>query len=261
MNTWVEDHVVEFSLKDERQVPNDDSNDLDNSKFIATAGTSQSGEDVSNLFDNDETTIWHSKWSGDGTSREDTYIQLDFNEPTKVNGLRYLPRQSGTNGNIKDYKILTNKNNGATWEKVSTGTLKTNSSWKVLPIPEEVITNLKLVIVTNSGSGIYGSGAELRVFSTRTDVTSLELLLEKVNNQDISNLNETSIKTVIDIKEKLTEAISNENILAAEVVELVEDVNKQLAILEIIKLDYTKLEEYIAETEALDLTLYTRDSV
>ena len=62
----------------------------------ATASSEQSGEDAAMAIDGDASSIWHSKYSG--TVFPITFT-ITFNEVSHVDYVRYIPRQSGENGN------------------------------------------------------------------------------------------------------------------------------------------------------------------
>ncbi len=68
------------------------------------------GEDgkAENAFDGDAGTIWHTEWyyQKPGQPHE---IQIDMGKEYLVSKVKYLPRQSSSNGRIKDYEIYVSK--------------------------------------------------------------------------------------------------------------------------------------------------------
>lgn len=180
---WLNEYQKEFWITD--PIPrdaNDDRYDIDTDLITPTAGTEQPGEPVTNLFDGDESTIWHSKWSGEGTTRDQTWINMHLEELTKVDGFRYKPRQNGGNGTIIDYEVYISSDNGKTYMKHASGTFPTGSTnWLLSEFDEVQVTDIKIQILTNVGGGIYGSGAELRLLKSRT--AELEAELESLLNE------------------------------------------------------------------------------
>jgi PKD repeat protein len=84
---------------------------------------------ATNAFDNNPSTIWHTAYST-GSPPPPHEIQIDLNKTYTIDGVRYLPRQAGTNGTVCDYEIYVSndKNNWGT--PVLTGTFVNNSVLK-----------------------------------------------------------------------------------------------------------------------------------
>ena len=51
--------------------------------------------------DDDDSTHWHTSWSENAVGNGTAWYQFNLNEPTTINGLRYLPRSGGMNANGK----------------------------------------------------------------------------------------------------------------------------------------------------------------
>lgn len=64
------------------------------------------GDDGSagNAHDGDPATFWHTEWQSAKPAHPHTIV-LDVGRETTLTGLRYLPRQDGPNGRIKDYRV------------------------------------------------------------------------------------------------------------------------------------------------------------
>jgi beta-galactosidase len=69
-----------------------------------------SGENGSaaNLIDNQPTTMWHTEWSESQPGFPHVVI-LDLGATRRVSALRYLPRNDGPNGRIKEYRIYSSR--------------------------------------------------------------------------------------------------------------------------------------------------------
>ena len=113
--------------------PTDASRDLPLEILTATAGDWQTGYEATEgpahlVLDNNYATLWHTNWYG--TSRENHWFQFELTDSYTVDGLRYCPRQSGSNGNITQYEIQVS-NDGVNFETVASGTWKSNADWKI----------------------------------------------------------------------------------------------------------------------------------
>ena len=71
----------------------------------AEAGSFHAGEGADKAIDKNTSTMWHSEWAA-GNNRDDLWITLDLGDVKDVTGLRYMPRQTQTNGIITEYDIL-----------------------------------------------------------------------------------------------------------------------------------------------------------
>lgn len=116
--------------------------------------------DASALWDGDETTYWHSKYETKGASDTPPFeIDIIFKKPLELNALKFLPRQSGDNGNAKHLALLVKTENGF-WKRIAE--LRENNpsrEMKTLKFPKITTDALRLVIL--DGVGDYGSMAEI----------------------------------------------------------------------------------------------------
>ena len=161
------DNVRIYQLAD----PADDSRDIPISVLTPSAGDWQTGyEDTEGpaelVLDGDNSTIWHTNWYG--TSRENHWIQFELSEDYVVDGLRYLPRQSGANGTILEYQIQVS-NDGVNFETVTSGTWGNNTSWKVASFEGVQAKYVRLVAVNTAGDNnyVFASAAEIRLTGTK----------------------------------------------------------------------------------------------
>lgn len=146
----------------------DDSRDLPVSLYTAKTGSAQSGyasEGPASLaLDGDTSTIWHSLWAGD--VRENLWIELESEESQLTDGLRYLPRQSGTNGRITEYRVEISNDHGETWNTAAQGSWPNDGSWHLVSWEPAQATNVRLYAVnsiTDSSRNLYAAAAEIRV--------------------------------------------------------------------------------------------------
>ena len=143
----------------------------------AKAGSSQSGEDADKALDGNSGTLWHTQYSGG--VRADMWIALDLGYARMVDGLRYLPRQEGSNGKITEYKLLVSSSDTDwagttdTWREVASGTWNTTSDWKKASFTATSARYVKLVAVASEGN--FASAAEIRVTNTPIPVEDITL--------------------------------------------------------------------------------------
>ncbi|NWK54469.1 discoidin domain-containing protein [Verrucomicrobiaceae bacterium N1E253] len=91
--------------------------------YVRVKGTAQrphNGRTAARALDGDPRTEWVSVFPK-GYDKKPS-IQLNFDQPRKVDGLRYLPRQGGLkNGQVYRYEIQIRRENNASYETVATG--------------------------------------------------------------------------------------------------------------------------------------------
>lgn len=202
----------------------DDSKDLPVDGMIATAGSeqSQTGDEgpAGNLLDNNTSSLWHSVWSG--TARENLWVDIALDEETIIDGLRYLPRQSGSNGNITGYRVDVKGASGE-YQTIATGTWKNSSAWKVLTFAEPIkAKNVRLYAtasVSDSSAKNYASGAELRLTHpvATEDTTLVKEILGKaiakaqaISKEDMAKLAPTVQVMIKDALAAANDVMNNE---------------------------------------------------
>ena len=178
--------------------PSDDSRDIPVSVLTATAGDWQTGYEATEgpaelALDGDTGTIWHTDWYG--TSRANHWIQFELSEDYNVDGLRYLPRQTGnTNGTITTYEILVS-DDGENFDTIATGNWDNTREWKLASFPAEHVKFVRLVAVdaVTDNSYVFASAAEIRltgeVYVEQVDPTNMALNAEIIayNGNALSN--------------------------------------------------------------------------
>lgn len=132
-----------------------------NDKFTATAssqelpGTATEGA-VEKAFDNDPSTFWHSRWTGD---RAPYILSMTLKEAEKVNGLTYLPRPGGGNGVVTRYEIYAQKDGQMV--KVSEGSWDNNAQEKTVNFAAVHTNKIELKVL--EGVGGFASAAEVHL--------------------------------------------------------------------------------------------------
>ena len=148
--------------------PSYDGYDLPLDNATATAGSSQSGQGPEKALDGDTSTLWHSQWSA-GHNRADHWFVIDYGKEYMMDGLRYLPRQTGgTNGIITEYKIEVSTD-GVTYTEAATGEWDSSTSWKTADFEPVKARYMKLTVLdalSVESANDYASATEIRVTGT-----------------------------------------------------------------------------------------------
>ncbi len=155
-----------------------DKNYVDNSLIKATASSSHpDGSSPDKAFDNDPNTMWHSEWS----QKCPHWINMEFAEAQTVDGITYLPRRSGLNGNLTKYEILTS-NDGKTFTKIKEGTLKNTNEEKQITFDKVTTKHLRIKYVEAPNNN--GSAAEIKVHLARV-IPDIEGLTSAINDEKL----------------------------------------------------------------------------
>ncbi|MEZ4733352.1 MAG: M60 family metallopeptidase [Caldilineaceae bacterium] len=81
---------------------------------------------ATNAFDGNPATHWHTMWWYDRPAHPHE-VQIDLGGRYALSGFTYLPRQSGGNGRIGDYRFSISSD-GTTWVEVAAGTFPDNTT-------------------------------------------------------------------------------------------------------------------------------------
>ncbi len=152
------------SLNIKRSVPEGVKNAVPANLILDVTANSEHGRgadgDASALWDGDEETYWHSKYDTKGVNDAPPFeITVTFKQTLALKGLKFLPRQSGDNGNIKNAELFAKTADGK-WTKIAAYRNDSpNREMKTLTFPKTATTAIKLVIL--DGTGKFGSMAEI----------------------------------------------------------------------------------------------------
>nr|WP_308801039.1 discoidin domain-containing protein [Streptomyces polyasparticus] len=118
---------------------------------------------AANVLDGNNSTIWHSRWSGTAAPLPHT-ITLDMHRTQVVSALVYQPRSGSANGRIGRYAVHLSAD-GANWgTAVATGTLADDATVKTIAFAPKGTRYLRLTAQTEAGNrGPWSSAAELNL--------------------------------------------------------------------------------------------------
>ncbi|WP_176547383.1 discoidin domain-containing protein [Bacillus sp. AFS053548] len=141
-------------------------NKIPQSKMTATATSQETiGENnsASMAIDGNSQTYWHTKWDKSDVLPQS--ITLNLGRTFPINKVAYLPRPTGSNGNITGYKVYVSTD-GVSFTKVVSGTWANDNAEKVVTFDPTDASYVKLEATT--GVNGWASAAEISVLQTET---------------------------------------------------------------------------------------------
>ena len=165
--------------------------------FASLSAPAQAGEGLENAFDGNVSSLWHTSWSGGDVGKPATMV---LKEPTEITGFRYVPRGSGSNGNLRDVTLVVTDETGKEHTFNATNWANNNK-----PKDIDFGKTIKAKKIVLTGTRTYGdtenqyqSAAELifarpQVAETGLDTTAYEAALAKAQKlTDKSNQEEVA---------------------------------------------------------------------
>ena len=158
----------------------DDSFDIPLSELKVSCGDYEpdggANEGPANLaVDSNINTIWHTDWNG--TSNENHWFQFELTGEYAVNGLRYLPRQTGNeNGTITQYEVQVS-DDGVEFRTVDSGSWAQSRDWKLAEFDAVAVKYVRLVskaAYCENPAVVCASAAEIRVTYQPTEVADAD---------------------------------------------------------------------------------------
>ncbi len=131
---------------------------------IMNVSSAEAGSgDADHLIDGDPNTIWHTMYSVT-VAKYPHWVDFDLNEKRKIKGFTYLPRQNGTNGDVKEYSILVSSD-GENWNPViKEGIFKKDKSKKRVLFKQPVDARyVRFKALSEQYGRDYASGAEMSI--------------------------------------------------------------------------------------------------
>jgi beta-galactosidase len=131
---------------------------------VISASSQETGEgDASNLVDGNIGSIWHTMYSVT-VAQYPHWVDFDASETKSMKGFTYLPRQEGTNGNIKDYKIQISLD-GKNWSNpIKEGTFEKNSKLQTVLFDKPVKARyIRFTALSSQNGQDYAAGSEFGV--------------------------------------------------------------------------------------------------
>ena len=142
--------------------------------FESLNAPAQAGEDLANAFDGNLSSLWHTSWNGGDVGKPATMV---LKEATEITGFRYVPRGSGSNGNLRDVKLVVTDESGKEHTFTATDWPDNNKTkdidfGKTIKAKKIVLTGTKSY---GDGGDKYQAAAELIFSRPQATETALDL--------------------------------------------------------------------------------------
>ena len=230
-------------------------NYIDNSKLTATASSYQhDGSDPKNVLDDNPSTMWHT----DLNLSTPHCIAFENKEEMSVNGLTYVPRQTGKNGNVTKYRIETS-DDGINWKTVKEGNLSSDSSTKVIEFDTVKTKHLRLYYVEAVNNN--GSAAEIKLHRADipADVDGLKDVINKAKAMEDIGYLSTSWNHLQDTIKAAEGLVNAENPDANEIEIMKRQLTDAMVKL-VLSVDNEQLKSFVDDLSNLEQKDYTKDS-
>ncbi len=141
---------------------------------VSNAETSsyQSGTNIDKSFDGDLTTIYHSNWNNSGEDYFPITLSYHFSDVTSIDYFVYYPRQSGSNGHIKEFELWVATEDNPTLTKYGDYNFNGSSSSSRLTFSPALVkpTTIQLIVKSGAGDGQgFVSCAEMEFYQKNPD--------------------------------------------------------------------------------------------
>lgn len=133
------------------------------SVVAANATSAQSGEPITNAYDGNVSTIWHSAYSG---TTFPVNVTFTLSQTTHVDYVKYTPRTGGTNGNFQEVTVYVSSMSTTTYSSVTTEVTTVNlqgsSGESYIYLGDAGVDNVRSIrLCIKSGQGGWASAAEI----------------------------------------------------------------------------------------------------
>lgn len=133
---------------------------------VVFASSVEAGEgNAEHLTDGDPNTIWHSMYSVT-VAKHPHWVDLDAGEIKTIKGFTYLPRNDGSNGNVKNYSIHVSTD-GKNWgEPIIKSSFANNSDEKRVMFEKAVKARyIRFTALSEQHGQDFATGAEITILA------------------------------------------------------------------------------------------------
>lgn len=135
---------------------------------VISASSFEAGEgEVGNAVDGDESTFWHSRWSGEAANPPH-FLVIDYAKPLAIAAVKYVARVDGDNGHVRDYEIYLSQD-GQEWGiPAAKGRIGRDAGEEIIQLPQPVTARyLKFVVLSEQNRRAFASIAELEIIAAK----------------------------------------------------------------------------------------------
>ena len=186
--------------------------------FESLNAPAQAGEDLANAFDGNLSSLWHTSWNGGDVGKPATMV---LKEATEITGFRYVARGSGSNGNLRDVKLVVTDESGKEYTFTATDWPDNNKPkdidfGKTIKAKKIVLTGTKTY---GDGGDRYQAAAELifsrpQVAETTLDLSGYETALSKAQKLTSKENQEEVASVVASMKYAMDNHLLTERMVA-----------------------------------------------
>lgn len=168
----------------------------------ATANSEQPGTGISNSFDNDKNTIYHSAWSNTSPSYFPITLTYFFENASQIDYLIYYPRMDGgSNGRMKEFELWIATEENPTPTKYGDYDFQGSSSSSRITFSTPIINPTQIQFVVKSGVGDTGEGfvscAEMEFYHYNgANEQYMKIFTDKSCSELKSGVTETEINSI-----------------------------------------------------------------
>jgi hypothetical protein len=121
--------------------------------------SSQDGR-ARNVLDGDPRTLWHTEWVNRAPPHPHQ-ITIDLGRIESVIGIRYLPRQDGSNGRVKQYQVQVSTDE-KNWKIAAKGALDPDRKPKIILFDAlQRVRHIRFAALSETNGNPWTSAAEL----------------------------------------------------------------------------------------------------
>jgi len=140
--------------------------DLDKSLFTTSCNSELRGFGIDKAFDGMDNNMWHTLW--DNTTDKHPYlIKVELGGVFAVNELKYVPRQEGDKGRIKDYAIYAGMSLQH-MKRVAKGTFKNSKETQSVKFPTTWAKFVRIEALSEVNGHDYATAAEFDILQDLT---------------------------------------------------------------------------------------------
>ncbi len=141
---------------------------------VSSAETSsfQSGSNIDKSLDGNYTTIYHSNWSNSGENYFPITLSYHFSNVSAIDYFVYYPRQSGSNGHIKEFELWIATEDNSTLTKYGDYNFNGSSASSRVTFSTPISKPVTIQLVVKSGAGDgqgFVSCAEMEFYRKNPD--------------------------------------------------------------------------------------------
>ena len=246
---------------------------IDSSLLSAVADSEENtGGDgpAGNAVDGNESTIWHSGYSAgkvhpDIPNNINNSFTIDLSDTYTVGRLDYVPRPSGSNGDILGYELwYSTEAEGEDFVKLTEGTWESSKDTKTAVFDPVECRRIRLRAMSTVGGDQWISAAEFYVYKTLVQEDVSKNTLEYFLNKAKGYVEDGSVDDCVEsIRKLFAEAIAEgEAVMADEYATREEVTNATVKLMRAIHAlnmkpgDKTDLEMAVELGDSIDLTKY-----